>query len=193
MRRTLVTVVALAALTALPTLSACGSKEKAADNSAKVATLTSPQATVSASAKPERPRERLDGTPEEFEALLGPYDKCLKEHGALPKAEWYKDNKVPDRRTIEALAEKAEAADRICGPQYFPLPPWEKDPANPEAKDFARDVVKCLKKKGVKVVEIGDNGVDIELGGARNHMPSVRKGLDLMPECEREAAAKLKK
>jgi hypothetical protein len=183
----LVTVVALAAL------SACGSSEPAADKSSKVATLARPEAKASASAEPERPRERLDGTPEEFEAMLGPYDKCLKEHGALPKREWYKDNERPDPRTITKLADKAEAADRICNPLYYPLPPWEKDPANPEARDFARDVVKCLKDKGVKFVETGDNGIDIALGGDQNDSRSISRGLDLMPECERQAAAKVKK
>ncbi|GAA3951397.1 hypothetical protein [Actinoplanes auranticolor] len=185
----LVTVVALAAL------SACGSSEPAADKSSEVATLTSPAAQASTAPKPERPRERLDGTPEEFEAMLGPYNKCLKEHGALPKSEWFPDgtSKKPDPEKIAALADKAEAADRICNPQYYPLPPWEKDPANPEARDFARDVVKCLKEKGVKYVGTDVNGVDIALGGEQNHMPSVRKGLDLMPECERQAAAQLKK
>lgn len=186
MRRLLVAAVALTAV------SACGST--AEESKSDVATLTSPDVKASSAApRPERPRERLDGTVEEFEAMLGPYNKCLKEHGALPKSEWFKEGENPDRKKIDELADKATEADRTCGPLYYPLPPWEKDPANPEAKDFARDVVKCLKSKGVKIVEVGSNGVDVELGGEQNHMPSVRKGLDLMPECERQAAAKLPK
>ena len=182
----LVTVVALAAL------SACGSSEPAADKSSKVATLASPEAKASASAEPERPRERLDGTSEEFEAMLGPYEKCLKEHGALPKREWYKDNEQPDPKTITKLADQAEAADRICNPLYYPLPPWEKDPANPEARDFARAVVTCLKHKGVKYVEISDDGISPAFGGDQNDSLSISMGMDLAPECEREVAAAMK-
>jgi hypothetical protein len=184
MRRTYVLVLAML------TLSACGSPEKAAP---EVATLASAAPATSASPKAERPRERLDGSPEDFEALLGPYNKCLKEHGALPKAEWYPNGKTPDRKTIVKLAEKNEQADRICGPLYYPLPPWERDPANPEAKDFSRAVLKCLKGKGIKGASIGDNGVDIDLGGTPTNPGDVPKALDLMPGCERQAAAGLKK
>ncbi|MEU4239291.1 hypothetical protein [Actinoplanes sp. NPDC026619] len=159
----------------------------------EVATLASPSATASAAPQPERPRERLDGTPEEYEAMLGPYNKCLKEHGALPKSEWYQGDQVPERSKLIELADKATAADRICGPLYSPLPPWEKDPANPQSRDFARDVVKCLKGKGIKYVEVGANGVDVELGGRNNDVKSIRDGLDLIPDCERQAAAKLTK
>ncbi|GIM90399.1 hypothetical protein [Paractinoplanes toevensis] len=182
----------LVLLVAVIALSACDSPEPEPDQGGgKVASLTS--SAPKASAKPERPRERLDGTPEEYEAMLGPYNKCLKEHGALPKSEWYQGDQVPEKSKLVELAEKATEADRICGPLYSPLPPWEKDPANPEARDFARDVVKCLKGKGIKYVEVGDDGVEVELGGAKNDVPSIRNGLDLMPECERQAAANLKK
>ncbi|GIF23939.1 hypothetical protein BJ973_004552 [Actinoplanes tereljensis] len=184
--------IPIALVIAAIALSSCDSPEPRPEQTGgKVASLTS--AAPKASAKPERPRERLDGTPEEYEALLGPYNKCLKEHGALPKSEWYQNGQVPEKSKLIELADKATEADRICGPLYSPLPPWEKDPANPESRDFARDVVKCLKGKGIKYVEVGDNGVDVELGGANNDMPSIRNGLDLIPACEREVAAKLKK
>jgi hypothetical protein len=174
-----------ALLTVVLALSACDSPAPATRND--VATLASPTAT--AAAKPERARERLDGTPEEFDALLGPYNKCLKENGALPKAEWYPNGRMPDKATIVELAAKNEQADRICGPLYYPLPPWEKDPANPQAKDFSRYVVKCLRSKGVKKAGTGSDGVDIDLG---DDTGNVRKALELMPECERQAAAELK-
>ena len=165
--------------------SAC-SKEPSRQDSPQVATLSSAGSTpaASASAGADRPRERLDTTPEEFEAMLKPYNKCVRDQGAIPKQDWN------DRKPTKADIEKLEKADRFCNPRYFPLPPWEKDPANPEAKDFARDVVKCLKGKGIEYVAVGDNGVDVELGGEQNDMDSIRRGLDLMPECERSVAAK---
>lgn len=170
------------AVTALAMLTAACAEEPAAP---KVASLVSagPAPVASASAAvASRPRERLDTTPEEYEQLLKPFEKCVREHGAKPKGEW-------GGKPSAADIDKLEAASRICEPLYLPLPPWEKDPANPEAKDFSRDVVKCLKEKGVKYVAVGSNGVDIELGGAGNHMPSIAKGMDLMPECERRVAA----
>ncbi|UQU62436.1 hypothetical protein COUCH_25800 [Couchioplanes caeruleus] len=167
--------------------SACSSAAPEKD-APQVATLAGTGATPSAPASAAaRPRERLDTTPEEFEAMLKPYNQCLREHGAKPKQDW-KRNERPTTRLISKL----EAADKICNPLYFPLPPWEKDPANPEAKDFARDVVKCLKGRGIRYVEVGDNGIDIALGGDQNDRESISKGLDLAPECERQVAARRK-
>ncbi|BCY10684.1 hypothetical protein L3i22_057720 [Actinoplanes sp. L3-i22] len=170
-------------------LSACGSpaKETAAP---EVATLASPSAAVSASAAPQRPRERLDTTPEEFEAMLAPYNNCMAEHGALSKSDLAKGAVAKPGSDKDTA--KFDEANRICEPQYFPLPPWEKDPANPESKDFARDVVKCLKSKGVKYVEVSDDGISIALGGDDNDARSISMGMDLIPGCERATAAKLK-
>ncbi|MGA5299898.1 hypothetical protein ACPCHT_08215 [Nucisporomicrobium flavum] len=185
-RRSRHAVVMMAAVMLAGT--ACSNAESTGD-SPQVATLASTGSTpsASASAAAARPRERLDTTPEEFEAMLKPYNECLREHGAKPKQDW-KRNERPTTRVISKL----EAADKICNPLYYPLPPWEKDPANPEAKDFARDVVKCLKEKGIRYVEVGDNGLDIALGGDQNDRESITKGLDLAPECERQIAAKHK-
>lgn len=180
MRRTSVLVVA-----ATLALSGCGSAEPAA--APEVATLTSPSAAVSASPAAQRPRERLDTTPEEFEAMLGPYNKCMTEHGAPSKADMAKAG--APRPASEKEMAKYDEANRVCEPQYFPLPPWEKDPANPDAKDFARDVVKCLKGKGVKYVEVSDDGISIALGGDDNDARSISMGMDLIPGCERSVAA----
>lgn len=177
-------VLLVMAMTALAA-GACssGSSASSGDAAPGVVTLASEGSKPAPSASaPSRPRERLDTTPEEYEAMLVPLEKCLREHGAKPKSEW-KGKVTPEQ------IDKLTAASKICEPLYSPLPPWEKDPANPEAKDFARDVVACLKEKGVKYVAVGDNGVDIELGGPQNHMPSISKGMDLIPECERDVAA----
>jgi hypothetical protein len=158
-----------------------------------VATLSSaapaaPAASVAPSPGSQRPRERLDTTPEEYERMLKPMDQCTRDHGAKPKADW-KPNQIPSRAEIAKL----EAAIKVCEPLYMPLPPWEKDPANPDAKDFARETVQCLKDKGIKFVEVGDNGVDIELGGPQNDHDSIPKGLDEIPACEQAIAARTKK
>ncbi|GID26301.1 hypothetical protein [Paractinoplanes brasiliensis] len=191
MRRRHALVVAAVAVTMV---TACGGNEaKDEGGDAKVATLTSTapgKATPSKTAA-QRPRERLDTTPEEFEAMLGPYHKCLKERGYAPdelKRKLAEDAKP----AVDAASKEMDEAYRICEAQFYPLPPWEKDPANPEARDFAVAVVKCLKNKGVKYVEVAEDGLSYALGGEKNDKRSISMGLDLAPECEREVAAKNK-
>jgi hypothetical protein len=152
----------------------------------EVATLQSAApSTAASSAAPTAPRERLDGTAEDFEILLKPYENCMKKHGLTQKGLLIgSDTKLPAKAVTEA-------ATKECQPLY-PLPPWERDPANPEAKDFARDVVKCLKAKGVKYVEVSEDGFNWSLGGPQNDSQSISKGMELSPECEREVAAKKK-
>ena len=176
---------------ALAALSACGSStpEPKADGGGKVATLVSgaPSASPSRSAA-QRPRQRLDTTPEEFEAMMAPYNKCVVEHGGLVKRNGSTGQSAPKPARPKDQA-KYEAANKICEPQYYPLPPWEKDPANPEARDFAVATVKCLKEKGVKYVEVSDDGISVALGGDQNDRRSISMGMDLIPECERKIAA----
>ncbi|BCJ59637.1 hypothetical protein Jiend_30590 [Micromonospora endophytica] len=176
---------------ALVALSACGAGEetKTEQSAPQVATLATPEPKRTGSAQPteQRPRERLDTTQEEFLAMLGPYHKCMQEQGFGPKPEQGPIGKPRPGNAKEA--EKYEAANRICEPQFYPLPPWEKDPANPEARDFALDVVKCLKEKGVKYVEVSEDGISIAFGGDQNDSRSISMGLDLAPECERKVAA----
>ncbi|SDS72343.1 hypothetical protein [Actinoplanes derwentensis] len=178
MRRSLVTVVALTAL------SACGSSPATTTAAPpKVATLQSAAAAQSSAApKKERPRETIGMTAEDQEALLGPYLKCMREQGYDPI--------LARKNGDSANSAAGDEANRICEPQYLPLPPWERDPANPEARDFAVGVVKCLKGKGVEYVAVGDDGVGISLGGDQNDSRSISLGLDHMSECEREVAAK---
>jgi hypothetical protein len=146
-----------------------------------VATLGS--AAPSPSATPARPRERIDDTPEDYERLAQPYTDCLDQHGVGIK-DTRKGTNAPAPKTV------ADAAHEACD-HLLPLPPWEKDPANPESKDFFRDVVKCLRNKGIKYVEVVDGGY--ALGGPQNDQRSITKGMDLAPGCEREVAATMKK
>ena len=193
MRRSHILVAAIA-LTALTALTACGSS-KAADteekSDAKVATLVSNAPSAKPSPTSQRPRERLDTTSEEFEAMLAPYYKCLKEHGVTNENRKLAQDSAA-RPATTAEERTMSEANKICEPQYYPLPPWEKDPANPEARDFAVAVVKCLKEKGVKYVEVADDGLGYALGGDQNDSASIRKGMDLAPECERKVAAEKK-
>jgi hypothetical protein len=171
---------ALAAAICLMGVAACGSP---APTAPKVATLASGPAPSASAGGPERPRERIDMTADEREALMVPYQKCLKSHGVSQ----LKAKEAADSKSVTGA--EAEAA-RYCEEHYFPLPPWEQDPANPDARDFAVAVVKCLKGKGVKYVEVSDDGISIAFGGDQNDARSISMGLDLSPECEREVAAK---
>ncbi|MEU8241075.1 hypothetical protein AB0C07_22760 [Actinoplanes missouriensis] len=192
MRRNAVLTFAVVALTAVPGCGSSGEQETTGAGSApRVATLQSAVATSSASAskKAERPRERLDMTAEEYEVLLEPYNKCMREQGFDPVGSRKKAGLAAEPVDGER-AKAAERANQVCEPQFLPLPPWEKDPANPEARDFALDVVKCLKREGVKFVEVGEDGVSIALGGDQNDKRSITLGMERIPGCEREVAAK---
>jgi hypothetical protein len=200
MRRSRVIVMTAIALTALSACGSSGGTEKSGgkDGGAQVASLATPEASPSAAAQQKAktgpPRERLDDTAEEREALMVPFNKCLKKSGFKDKVQG-KLTSDRSQSTAEPASKKEEnenAAYRACQEQYFPLPAWEKDPANPQARDFARDVVKCLKRKGVKYVEVSDDGISPAFGGDQNDSRSISMGLDLAPECEREVAAAMK-
>jgi hypothetical protein len=123
------------------------------------------------------------------------YLACLKDNGVDVLSERSKP-KEPGvlgsggRTTDPAKAKKAGAA---CA-NKLPLPAWEIDAKNPDAIDFGRKVVQCLKTKGVKYVELStgnDSGiVGPSLGGPQNDAESIRKGMDLTPECQREVAGR---
>lgn len=167
-------------------LAACGSHPSTPQ--ASVPTLAT-SATSGASAAPSgtggsdpdagRPRERLDMTNDELNALNTAYTQCLTANG------WTKQRSDTD----PALTAKAEAA---CVSKN-PLPPWELDASNPHAGDFVHAVVQCLRGKGVRYVdeEPPQGGrYSLSFGGTQNDSSSISKGLDLTPACEKEVAAK---
>ncbi|GAA2514548.1 hypothetical protein [Winogradskya humida] len=188
MRRSHILVAAIA----LTALTACGSSTQA-DAPPKVATLVSAVPAASPSPTSERPRHRLDETDEEYEALFTPLYKCLEEHGVDNPS----NNTVTLKKASDAAHQPATskgdttavAAFRYCEPLYAPLPPWEKDPANPEARDFNLAVMKCLKAKGVKHLEPTEDGLSYSLGGSQDDEASIVEAMRLEPDCEREAAA----
>ena len=113
-RHLLILVVVLAAG------SACSSDSPGTE-APKVATLSSPDSAPAgsapaSSAAPARPRERLDTTPEEFEAMLGPYRKCMVAHGAMSE----KDVGAGGEPRPATKAETAEfdKGNRICEPLH---------------------------------------------------------------------------
>jgi hypothetical protein len=186
MRRNLVLAATMIALAAT---SACGSPTATADRGPKVVAFVGSEVGPSASTPAQRPRERLATTPEEFEAMLVPFNRCLKERGYDTLDAKKAADRVTSGAELGPRELKLDEAYRVCEAQYYPLPPWERDPANPEAHDFAVAVVACLKGKGVEFVEVADDGLGYSLGGEDNDTRSIRRGMDLAPECEREVAA----
>ncbi len=179
MRRTYVGIAAVA----LGALSACSSHQASGTDggsSARVATLASAGAGAGPSAPSDstRPRYRLDMTVDDQEALMVPYDKCLKEHGFTQL-----DGKLnmDDRQQGKALNSDKAKQLLACEQKYFPLPEWERDPANPRAADFQHAVTACLKARGVKME-----------GDAFAKDESLPNALELAHECELEAATKIK-
>ncbi|RAS69980.1 hypothetical protein C8D87_101280 [Lentzea atacamensis] len=164
----------------LLTLTACGS-QPAQPQVASISTPGSSAAPTSATQE-QRPRERLDMTPEDYEALSAPYVQCMKEHGVDKKGR----SPVGSGRP-EPSKEEVDKALKVCEPK-FPLPPWEKDVNNPEAVDFANRVVQCLRGKGVRYVEVhnepGGNQVGYAFGGPNNDAASISLGLEHVKECE---------
>ena len=166
----------------LGVVTACSGK---ADEPAspRVASVAGPSAAPApTSAKPELPRERLDTTPEEFEAMLGPYNQCMRDHGAQLKSDW-----VNGRTPTKADMLKHDEANKSCQ-TAMPLPPWEKDPKNPRARDFALAVVECLKGKGFKKAAVDEDG-QVSVGTNKQDRATVSRALDVVPECERASAA----
>jgi hypothetical protein len=123
-----------------------------ADSPGKVATITSPGGAASpkaSTAAAGAPRERLDGTAEDYDKLTQPYYHCFKDHGGpvkeLPGGML---GKVSITNGNQAQVEKAAKA---CE-QLFPLPPAELDPTlNANFDDERRAFIACMTKNGVKV------------------------------------------
>jgi hypothetical protein len=186
----------------LATGCSAGASAGTADKTPEIATLTTPPTTAgkpsggqTKASDPDagRPRERIDMTDADRQRLYQGYLTCLKDNGVDVLVERAKEPGVlgsGGRTTDPAKARKASAA---CA-NKLPLPAWEIDAKNPDALDFGRKVVSCLKSKGVKYVELS-NGADTgivgpSLGGPQNDAESIRKGMDLTPECQREVAGK---
>jgi hypothetical protein len=174
-----------ASLACLVLLAAC-SKPAAQTGVASISTPSS--AAPTSASQEQRPRERLDMTPEDFEALIAPYDQCLAGFGLDKKGRAAEGSGRP-----QPTKEELDKALKACESKN-PLPPWEKDVNNPEAVDFAGRVVQCLRGKGVRYVEVlnepGAEIVSYALGGPNNDAASISLGLEHAKECEIEASKK---
>jgi hypothetical protein len=171
-------VLAALAAVALTTVAACGSPASSKTGTgAKVATLSSPTAASPSAAGPQPPRMRIDMTAAEEAAMRAPYEKCLKARGLTV---------VDAKKASDVVTKggKPNEAAQYCESHYLPLPPWEQDPANPEAKDFEHDVDTCFKAKGGKV---DADGVSYE-----SKSLTLQEGMAAYADCEQEVYAKRK-
>jgi hypothetical protein len=163
-------------------LSACSTAAPPANDVASLDTDSPRTSTSTSSGDAERPRLRLDMTPEDEDAIYAVYSQCMADHG-VDKSK-FETSGIPSKQTMDA-AEKACESKR-------PLPPWELDPKNPEALDFATQVVECLRGKGVRYVEVYNEPnaeqVGYSFGGPNNDHESITKGLEFSSECEREVS-----
>lgn len=150
----------------------------------QVASISTPSsnAAPSSAAQEQRPRERLDMTPEDADALYAAYDRCLGQFGLDKKGQVTaaQAGSPPVKEDVDKAMKACESKD--------PLPPWEKDVNNPDAVDFAARVVQCLREKGVRYVEVhnepGAEAVSYALGGPNNDAASITLGLEHAKECE---------
>jgi hypothetical protein len=78
-----------------------------------------------------RPREPLNDTNAQEAALYDPYFACLRAH------------KYVDQLTASARLAVAAQCEHL-----EPLPPWQVDPANPQARAFVGRTVTCLEARG---------------------------------------------
>ena len=80
-----------------------------------------------------RPRETLDMTAHQLTALQAPFGACITRHHPFPKNNGYVRR---FRKAVEACVNDE------------PLPPWQLDPANPQARAFIGRTVSCMRAKG---------------------------------------------
>jgi len=190
--RRVLRVMRYLALAVLFVLAGCSTPPEKAPEVASLSTPNSTGSPTSSAAPPpaaaaaERPRERLDMTPEDQEALRAPLNQCLAAQGLDARGMTLNGGGAPTDEVLKAAQKACESKD--------PLPPWEWDRANPEAVDFASRVVQCLRDKGVKSVEIHDNPAAprymISFGGPQNDSESITLGLQYAQECEIQASRK---
>lgn len=171
-----------AQVAALPTSAASGGSPSASASAGAPASASA-SAGVPASS---RPRERLDESTSQLEALDAPWNKCLAAHGASGKV----SGKGTSGMSAAVVPPSVEAAAEAACANLKPLPPWQYDPANPQAMGFVQQVVACLHQHGVKYAQVqnppGQGRIEIALGGPQNDQASIIEGLQLIPTCDQQ-------
>ena len=177
-RRFFLAALALVLVVAAAACSAAGHSPRVAVLPTSTARRSGATATsaVPSTGATARPREQLDESPSQLQALLEPYDQCLAAHGG--------------KRKSGPTSPAAEAAAEAACINLDPLPPWQYDPANPKAMGFVQQVVACLHQHGVRYAQVtdppGQDMIEIALGGPQNDQTSISKGMDLIPTCNQQ-------
>ncbi|SDW58498.1 hypothetical protein SAMN05421504_101969 [Amycolatopsis xylanica] len=134
-------------------LTACSTEDP---RQPEVATISS-SVTTSSSAAPtstvegERPRHRIDETPEESKRMIAPWLACMKANGADL------DTQPNSIAGAEQWSKDHKAAGDTCR-NKLPLPAWGLDSENPAYRDNMHRWVKCMNDRGMNVVEnVGDS------------------------------------
>lgn len=146
-----------------------------------------PAQTASSAPPPprSRPREQLDATSSQLEALYAPYDSCLARHVSPSEIKRFAGHHIH----ILPYKMAGPAGLKACLP-YKPLPPWQYDPTNPKALGFVEQVVACLHQNGVRYAQVIDRAgvgeIEISLGGSHNDSSSVSKGMADIPMCDQK-------
>lgn len=132
-----------------------------------------------------RPREQLDASSSQLQALYVPYDRCLAQHVTPSEAERFANHHIH----IPPYKMAGPAALRACLP-YKPLPPWQYDPSNPKALGFVEQVVVCLHQSGIRYAQVinrpGVDEIEIALGGPHNDTSSISEGMNDIPICDQK-------
>lgn len=166
------------AIAAVGCSSSAGSQPQVAALPTSAAPGSSPSTSASAGTPTGgRPRERLDETHSQADAMVAPWEQCMTAHGGSQKG----------KLATPAVQNAATAA---CA-HLMPLPPWQYDPANPQALGFVQQVVACLHQHGVRYAQVqnppGQGEIEIALGGPQNDQASINDGLQLIPTCNQQA------
>jgi hypothetical protein len=139
---------------------------------------SAPSAATPTDADVGRPRERIDMTNADIQAMWQPYNQCLIANG------YDKGRHASDTAAMAKAQTACVSKD--------PLPPWELDASNPHGADFVHAVVLCLRARGIRYVSEeppAGGRYEFSFGGPQNDQDSITKGLEYTPDCEKQVAA----
>jgi hypothetical protein len=167
--------------------------ESTVPGQAEIATLPTPEGEVSSTESPgtlteefgEPIRLRLDMTEAEEMSAQEPYDRCIAKLAGLPEGARSSNSSDTDAQLGAKIASDADSqGDATCS-QLLPLPPWELDPQNSDAVNFAQAIVACLREQGVDGAEAVQEGGRFTFGFG----DSVSLGMEHYDQCEADVAA----